>query len=262
MTRGFPILEFDPRREAVIEPRPLETTLPRGCVLCFFHEVIDRWRKDGTLQPIAAIATTIGAHPIYGWTHAGQEMAVVHPGLGAPLAALVLEELVASGCQAFVACGGAGVLRKDIAAGHLIVPTSAVRDEGTSYHYVEAGRTVAPSPAAVQVIEDVLTERGIAHLTGATWTTDAVYRETADKIASRKTEGCLTVEMEAAALFAVAAFRRVALGQILYGGDDVSGLTQDRREAFDRTAIRELLIHLAAEACARLTDGGVKQANV
>lgn len=63
MTRGLPILEFDPRREAVIEPRPLEATLPRGCVLCFFHEVIDRWRKDGTIQPITAISTTIGAHP-------------------------------------------------------------------------------------------------------------------------------------------------------------------------------------------------------
>jgi uridine phosphorylase len=165
MAREFPILEFDPRREAVIEPRPLEATLPRGCVLCFFHEVIDRWRTDGTLRPIAAV---------------------------------VLEELIASGCRAFVACGGAGVLRKDIAAGYLIVPTSAVRDEGTSYHYVEAGRTVAPSPAAVRAIEDVLTERGIAHLAGAIWTTDAVYRETADKIASRKAEGCLTVEMEAA----------------------------------------------------------------
>jgi uridine phosphorylase len=89
----------------------------------------------------------------------------------------------------------------------------------------------------------------IPFLLGKTWTTDGVYRETPSKIALRKAEGCLTVEMEAAALFAVAQFRQVALGQILYGGDDVSGLTWDRREAFDRTAVREKLLQLAAEAC-------------
>ena len=95
-----------------------------------------------------------------------------------------------------------------------------------------------------------LTAANIPFRLGKTWTTDGVHRETPRKIALRKTDGCLTVEMEAAALFAVAQFRHVALGQLLYGGDDVSGLTWDRwREAFDRPAVQEKLLRLAAEAC-------------
>ena len=147
-------------------------------------------------------------------------MAVFHPGVGAPLAAGMLEEIIALGCRDFIACGGAGVLRSEIAVGHVVIPTSAVRDEGTSYHYLPPSREVAPHPAAVAAIESVLRAHGVAYVTGKTWTTDAIFRETPAKVARRRDEGCLTVEMEAAAFFAVAQFRRVRLAQMLYGGDD------------------------------------------
>ncbi len=89
-------------------------------------------------------------------------------------------------------------------------------------------------------------------MVGKTWTTDAFYRETPGKVALRKQEGCLTVEMEAAAFFAVADFRDVTFGQILYGGDDVSGETWDSRRWNERTSVREKLFWLAAEACLEL----------
>jgi uridine phosphorylase len=109
---------------------------------------------------------------------------------------------------------------------------------------------VEATPRAVDAIVQTLTAANIPFLLVRTWTTDGVYRETPDKIALRKTEGCLTAEMEAAALFAATQFRQVALGQILYGSDDVSGLTWDRRrEALDRPAVREQLVRLAGEAC-------------
>src|SRR5215831_18245432 len=150
----------------------------------------------------------------------------------------------------FMACGSAGVLDPQIAAGHLIIPTVAVRDEGTSYHYLPPSREVEATPRAVDALVQTLTATNVPFRLGKTWTTDGVFRETPAKIALRTTEGCLTVEMEAAALFAVAQFRQVALGQLLYGEDDVSGLTWDRRrEALDRPAVREKLLRLAAEAC-------------
>src|SRR4029079_18210299 len=137
------------------------------------------------------------------------------------LAATFLEELIALGCTRFIACGGAGALDRDRAVGHIIVPTAAVRDEGPSYHYRPAGREVVPSPAALAAIEATLRARNIDYRRAKTWTTDAPYRETRAKVARRREEGCATVEMEAAALFAVAQMRGVDFGQLLYAGDDV-----------------------------------------
>lgn len=247
----YPILEFDPTAEAFIEPSkiilPLDE-LPEHCVLCFFADVI----RSVCVDHVHHLGSEIGKNPVYVVEHAGKRLVVVHPGVGAPLAAGFLEEMIALGCRKFIACGGAGVLAPEIAVGHLVVPTSAIRDEGTSYHYLPPGREVAASPAGVEAIQQTLDARDVPYITGKTWTTDAIYRETPAKIARRRDEGCITVEMEAAAFFAVAQFRGVPFGQILYGGDDLSGDIWDNRDWAQRTPIRERLFWLAAEACLRL----------
>jgi uridine phosphorylase len=97
-------------------------------------------------------------------------------------------------------------------------------------------------------IETVLRARGCAYIVSKRWTTDACYREAPAKIRRRKAEGCLAVEMEAAALFAMAEVRGVQRAQLLYGGDDVSGGTWDSRH-WTAHAGREQLFGLAAEAC-------------
>ena len=173
---------------------------------------------------------------------------MVHPGVGAPLAAGFLEELIARGVTRVIACGGAGVLVPEIALGHVIVPTAAIRDEGTSYHYLAPSREVQPSPEAVAAIVATLERHGVPHVTGKTWTTDALYRETREKAARRVAEGCLTVEMEAAAFFAVARFRGIAFGQLLYAGDDLSGDVWNSRGWDGHETGRQLLFRLAAEA--------------
>ena len=136
--------------------------------------------------------------------------------------------------------------------GHVVVPDSAVRDEGTSYHYLPPSREVAPSPAAVAAIITTLQRHNVPYVVGKTWTTDAFYRETAARVARRRAEGCLTVEMEAATLFAVGRFRGVSVGQLLYSGDDLSGAEWNGRQWRDRTPIREQLFRLAAGACLML----------
>ena len=134
----------------------------------------------------------------------------------------------------------------------LIVPTAALRDEGTSYHYQRAGRFSRPHPAAVRAIREACRRRGRKVLLGRTWTTDGVYRETPAAIRRRKKEGCIAVEMEAAAFFAVARFRKVVFGQVLYAGDDVSGPEWDSRGWIKRFEVREELFCLAVDACRRL----------
>ena len=105
------------------------------------------------------------------------------------------------------------------------------------------------SPEGVAAIEKVLTSHGRDYTIGKTWTTDGIYRETPGKVALRRSEGCITVEMEAAAFFAVARFRGVTFAQVLYGGDDVSGEEWDHREWHKRRTVREDLLWLAVEAC-------------
>ncbi len=250
----YPILEHDPTRRALLEPQELvpRIDLPERCVLCFFGDQVRRLAEAGQARQVCEQRSEMGPHPVYVISHQGEQITLMQPGMSAPFAAALLEELIARGCSKFIVCGGAGVLDQQIVCGHLLVPDSALRDEGTSYHYVPPSREVAANPLAVAAIESVLTEQDLPYLRVKTWTTDAFYRETLARIAARRAEGCLCVEMEAAALFAVAQFRGVPLGQLLYGGDDVSGKVWDSRGWQHRHDVREQMIWLAAEACLRL----------
>lgn len=252
--REYPVLEFDSCREAYLEPsnliKPID--IPECCVISFFRDIIEMKRERGELRQIASISSETIEIPVYETLYEGKRVALVLGFLGSAGAAGYLEELIAFGCRKFIVCGGAGVLRKDIAVGHLVLPTSAVRDEGTSYHYVEPSREIECNKHAVEIIERELIKHGIKYIKGKTWTTDAIYRETKDKVALRVSEGCLTVEMEAAAFFAVAKFRQVILGQILYGGDDLSGEQWDDRKWNNRSDIRENLVELSMKICLEL----------
>lgn len=250
----FPILEFDPNREAMLEPHKLvkRIDIAERCVVCFFQDVLNMLIGEGRLRQRICLRSEIGDHPVYEMEHNGQPLAVFHPGVGAPLAAGLLEEVIALGCTTFVACGGAGGLNRDLTLGHIVVPNSAVRDEGTSYHYLPPGREVAADPEIVAAIEATLSERGYPYVVAKTWTTDAIYRETSAKIQARRAEGCVTVEMESATFFAVAQFRGVRFGQLLYAGDDLSGDVWDGREWTTQASTREQLFWLAAEACLRV----------
>ncbi len=251
MRREYPILEFDSSPHAVLEPKKLikPADVPQHAVACFFQDVITKLTQEHEARIIHRLQSEIGTHPVYEIALNSKRLAVFHPGVGAPLAAAFLEEMIALGCSKFIACGGAGVLDSKIALGHIIVPSIAVRDEGTSYHYLPPGREVSASETAVVAIEKTLSAHSVDYLTGKCWTTDAIYRETLNKVQLRKAEGCLAVEMEAAALFAVASFRGVELAQMLYGGDDVGSEEWDSRHWQTHASVREKLFWLAAEAC-------------
>lgn len=254
MTEKIPLIEYDSSPTAILQPRIKETSepAPSRCVLCFFQEVINELRDTGQLRKIGRLKSEIGDNPLYILERDKQPVLIVHPGVGAPLAAAFLEEIITLGVNRFIACGGVGVLDKEITTGHAIVLNSAVRDEGTSYHYLPPAREVGASPLAVEALENVLHERGIPYLVGKSWTTDAIYRETLERRARRIADGCQVVEMEAAAFFAVAEFRGVTFGQLVYGGDLVVPEGWDGRDWIRRNSERELLLELALEAVLRL----------
>jgi uridine phosphorylase len=255
-----PILEFDPTREAIIEATRVpyiaareadRRAMPPRVVLCYFQDVIEQVVREHDARPLARLRSEIGPNDIY-LLEREVPIALAHPGVGAPLAAGFLEELIALGGRVFVAVGSAGALVPELTLGHVIVPTAAIRDEGTSYHYLPASREVEPTPHVLEAILATLAERDVPYVTGKTWTTDAIFRETRAKAAARVAEGCICVEMEAAACFAVARFREVAFGQMLYAGDDLSGETWDDRDWIGHATGREAIFRLAVAAITRV----------
>jgi uridine phosphorylase len=250
----YPILEFDSARKAILEADILvdKQDVPERCVICFFPEVIQDVVENHNAQVVAHSISEIGTHPLYEIDFEGKRLAFFHPGVGAPLAAALMEEVIARGCTKFMACGGCGVLDKDVAVGHLLVPEIALRGEGTSYHYQPPSREIEMDPKAVTAIETVLDRHGLEYIRTKTWTNDAIYRETHEKVAAYRAEGCLAVEMETAAFIAVARFRSVTFGQILYGGDAVDAESWDGRDWNSRADVRRNLFWLAAEAAFEL----------
>lgn len=255
MDIDYPILEFDGEAEAIIEPskvlKPVDG-IPERCILPIYYTVIEGLKKQGLITPIKNIWTSMGKLPVYKMSHEATGVVVAHPGLCGPFSAAVLEELIAYGCRKFITCGSAGVLDTTLAKGTVVVPSAAVRDEGTSYHYISPNREIATDPEVVATIESVLRAHGVKYRVGKTWTTDAIFRETKTRIAKRKSEGCLTVEMECAALLAVAKFRGVRFGQLLATGDDVSGDEWDPRQTGEHQSFPERLFWLSVEACVKM----------
>jgi uridine phosphorylase len=250
----LPILEFDSEREAMIEPGRLypPEDVPEHCVICFFRDVIEQVVASHSAKIAIENHWEDGPHPIYEIAVEGRRLAFFHPGIGSAMASSILEEVIAFGCRKYIACGGCGVLEKAIGVGHLVVLTGAVRDEGASYHYLPPAREISAQPGPIAALTAVLDQKQLPYRLGKSWTTDAPYRETKTRIETRRQEGCVVVEMEASGLMAVAEYRGVDFGQIVYGGDDLSGETWDHRGWHTRTEIRESLFWLAVDACFRL----------
>ncbi|MGH9046610.1 MAG: nucleoside phosphorylase, partial [Acidimicrobiales bacterium] len=251
---ALPILEYDDASEAMIEPRHVfgrREGVPRAMVICFFAEIVDEVCAEGRADVVLQLGME-SPRPLYSLDIGrGRRVAVLHPGVGAPMVTSLMEEAIALGCERFVACGGAGALVPGLALGHVVVPNAAVRDEGTSYHYLAPEREVAADPDAVAVAVAVLERNGVPHTVAKTWSTDAPFRETAARVERRRAEGCVTVEMETAAFFAVARHRGVRFTQYLYAGDDLSGEAWDHR-SWQAWSSRRALFDLAVEACLEL----------
>ncbi len=134
---------------------------------------------------------------------AGGRVGVNCLGIGAPAAVAQLELQGELGVRRCVSIGTAGALQPDAEPGDIVLLTAAVRDEGTSYHYLPAGAQAVPDASLTGRLGAALDAAGLAHTTGATVTTDAPARTTAQEIRLHRGNGVRAVEMEASALFAL-----------------------------------------------------------
>jgi uridine phosphorylase len=216
-----PLLEYDPVHQAVIDP--LETQSWHDCpevsVACFLPEAVAR--VFPTARNMVELPSLL---PLWEVVHEGQRLGIFYPGQGEPLAATTLERVIAGGCRAVVARGGAGTIAGAVASGQVVIVDTAVRDEGTSFHYLPPGREVRASPAAIRSLQDAAGDRNASAVQGKAWTTDALFRQTSAKLARRAAEGCVVVDMEAASMLAVGEFRSVPVGVCLSAGDQIDRL--------------------------------------
>ena len=248
----IPILEFDDNPQAVIMPthEDLDLNLPSRCVYAFLGEEIERYANAIGAEKVGEFVSATKTYPVYVMTYNGEEICLPQAPVGSAAAAQFLDWLIGYGVKQILSTGTCGVL-VDMPENVFLIPTRALRDEGASYHYVAPSRYIEVNRRALTAIETVLRQASIPYQEVMTWSTDGFYRETPDKVAYRIEEGCSVVEMECAALAAVAKLRGAIWGLLLFTADSLVDIDNyDQRnwgaEAFDNKAL-ELCLDIAVQ---------------
>jgi uridine phosphorylase len=191
---------------------------PQAVILCLQRGLPERLKRRHPYKQIGRLNGDLLSLNKTG----GRVCVLTNFGLGAPLMAGLAEEFIAWGAQRLVSISMCGSLQTDLNAGDVVVCDRAVRDEGVSHHYLPAGRDVDASAELASSLQAALTAAGAPPRRGATWTTDATFRETDVEVAHYAAEGVLTVEMETAALFAVARYRGAQAASVFVAGDSLA----------------------------------------
>lgn len=201
-------------------------------------------------EKITLERTIAGENPLEVYRFLDADILITLGFVGCPACAGNLDLFNAMGITKVIFCGGGGVLDKNIEVGQLLVVDGAIRDEGFSYHYIEPSRYIYTDPEVTEKIVSYLEDNSVSYIRGLTWTTDAIFRETADRVEHRKKEGAKIVEMEQSGCIAVAKFRGFDYGALIYGGDDVSSEEWSDRSWRSRKGIRYDLVLL----CKKLVE--------
>jgi uridine phosphorylase len=222
---------FDAATEAIISPKMncgTHNAICDICIITFSNQIATEIVNKFECVKIAEMRSANGSIPCYKLNYKGKDIAFYMTMIGSACAGACLEEIrCLIGATKYIMFGACGCLNKGVAAGKIIVPTDAYRDEGLSYHYVKAADYIKIKNA--ETVAGFFREAGIPYVTGKTWTTDAIYRETRGNMEKRKAEGCLAVEMESAGVQAVCDFRGLELYNFLISGDLLDSPEWDRR---------------------------------
>lgn len=232
-------------REARRQKNLTDAPMPDICVLDPDGDLVRQLRAAGRAERCSAWACY--HTDLYRFEEGGVTFGVVGCAVGAPFAVLVAEQLFASGCRFLVSVTSAGQIQDNGSPGYFIVIDRSLRDEGTSYHYLPPSPFAEADPALVQPAMEALAATSLTVLQGATWTTDAPFRETEAAIADAKARGVLAVEMEAAALYAFARARCRPVLCIAHVTNQMAAVEGDFEKG-DANGAHDVLIVLGALA--------------
>jgi uridine phosphorylase len=252
------LAEFDSNTNAVINAFDMIKRIadfPKIAVSCFSYVTFERLIKELNGVPIASTGTANTNIPVYKVIYNGIEIALFMSYVGAAGCVAVLEDIFAMGVEKIVLFGTCGVLDRDIKDCSIIIPNAAMRDEGTSYHYVQASDEILVNKKYLDKFIQILEEYNCSYTTGKVWTTDACYRETREKVNRRKESGCICVDMECSAVAALADFRGKEIFHFFYAADNLDNEVWDARSLSNSTEIleKDRIALIAMEMAVRLS---------
>lgn len=222
---------FDDKSKPIITPEMVYGINEKICDICiitFSDAVIKNVLNSFNCAKVAEIKSVNGGFPIYTLDYKGKKIAFYMTMIGAACSGILVEEVnCLVGAKKFIMFGSCGSLCRDITAGKVIIPTAAYRDEGVSYHYMPPSDYIEVKNA--NIVEKFFNEMQIPYVTGKTWTTDAIFRETKLNMEKRKAEGCIAVEMECAAVQAVCNYKGFEFYNFLLSGDLLDCEEWDKR---------------------------------
>lgn len=219
--------------------------------------VVISWGRD----VIQSLAKAVGAQPSPHWFYdeyhqfysgevQGQRVSFAQAPVGAPGTVMMMEEMIACGARTFLGLGWAGSLQEVAPVGTLFIPTRCIREEGTSFHYVDDQVELSPDQELMQVVDALARAEGANVMAGQQWTTDAPYREFTSQIATYRERGVLGVDMETSAMYALGLFRGVRVCNLLVVSDELWG---EWRPAF-RTSELKAATQLAQRVVLRCLE--------
>lgn len=229
-------------------------TVPKGCLLDFDGELVDHLVATG--EAIRESAWPCFHTRLYRWRRDDGEYGIIGGTVGAPFAVLVAEELFALGCKALVTISSAGLIAENLQPPFFLLIDQALRDEGTSYHYLPSERFSLASLPLANAVALRLIGAALPFNRGSSWTTDAPFRETAQLIAARREEGIIAVEMEAAALLAMGAALRKPIVCLAHITNSMATKEDDFEKGGDSGTHQALAVCAVALAAALDHAGG------
>ncbi|MHA2251664.1 MAG: nucleoside phosphorylase [Candidatus Kariarchaeaceae archaeon] len=205
---------------------------PDGIILCYNRELL---RKIIDTHNLIEKKVFMGSFYLLEGQSADQSIGICgNFGIGAPIAAMLVDVWSVFGVKKYISIGTAGSLQEDVKLGSVILCDKAIRDEGSSYHYQKAAKYSFPSKELFTQIKSEMDTMEIDYKIGTSWTTDAPYRETIAEVRKYREEGVITVEMEASAIFSVAEYRNVFAAALLTISDYLN--ERDWSPQFHQTA--------------------------
>lgn len=234
--------QFDHNKKAIINAWDIVEKIegfPEVVVSCFARATFQRMIEKYNAEEIARTSFANIEIPIYEALINGIKIGFVNATVGAPTCVALFEDMLVFGMKKLIIFGTCGVLDHDIEDVAIIVPTAAIRDEGTSYHYAKASDEIETNVGTAKRFIDFLKSRELSYIQGKVWTTDGVYRETLDKMNKRKEKGCIVVDMECSAMAAWADFRDIPIIHFFYAADVLSAEGWDARSLSNHANLDE-----------------------
>ena len=220
----IPILEFASEAQAVIMPgHGWDYKFSPKAVMLFMNSEIEDYVSRNKCEVVGKFESITKTFSVYKTVHNGTEITFCQAPLGGSAAVQIMDQLIYGGAKEIIAAGCCGSLIDDN-EGDFFIPTTALRHEGTSYHYLPPSREVELDDRAIKAIEKVLIKEKKPYRMCKTWTTDGFYRETKEMVMYRKEEGYSVVEMECASMAACAKMRGVIFGQLLFTADSLANV--------------------------------------